>query len=174
MRKHDERQRLLAIAERSPWKLWLSWADVCISAHFVVILVGDAPRLPPERPLAWSPASSQLLHKGRELSAVHLDGLREAGLQDGSVFAEPVSTSLPLLLLFPVIGQDFAVCLLRCLQLILVLGLFASSSSMLIFIYVLLWCTRVMQACTTLMQMSLCSLMGLHHFDANNVKSAAD
>ena len=31
-----------------------------------------------------------------------------------------------------------------------------------------------MQACTTLMQMSLCSLMRLHHFDANNVKSAAD
>lgn len=96
--------------------------NVCISAHFVVILVGDAPRLPPERPLAWSPASSQLLHEGRELGAVHLDGLREAGLQDGSVFAEPVSTSLPLLLLFPVVGQDFAMLFLNRLQLILVLG----------------------------------------------------
>ena len=52
MLQHDERQRLLAIAERSPGKHQLSRADVCISAHFVVILVGDAPRLPPERPLA--------------------------------------------------------------------------------------------------------------------------
>ena len=62
--------------------------NVCISAHFVVILVGDAPRLPPERPLAWSTVSSQLLHKGRELSAVHLDGLREAGLHGGRVVKE--------------------------------------------------------------------------------------
>ena len=88
MLQHDERQRLLAIAERSPGKRQLSRADVCISAHFVVILVGDAPRLPPERPLAWSPASSQLLHEGRKLDAVHLDGLREAGLHGGRVVKE--------------------------------------------------------------------------------------
>ena len=92
MRQHDERQRLLAIAERSPGKRQLSRADVCISAHFVVILVGDVPRFPPERPLAWSTASCQLLHEGRKLRAVHLDGLRKVGLHDGSMFAEPVIT----------------------------------------------------------------------------------
>ena len=149
MRKHDERQRLLAIAERSIWKplayIGRPMYDQCALRGYSC---RGRPEVTPERPLAWSLASRQLLHEGRELGAVHLDGLRKVCLQDGSVFAEPVGTGLPLLLLFAVVGEDFAMRLL--------------------------WCTRVMQVCTTLMQKSLCSVMVVHHFDAVIVECAAD
>ena len=124
MLQHDERQRLLAIAERSLWKpLAYIGRPTYVSVRTSWLFLLGTPRgYPRNAPLAWSPASSQLLHEGRELGAVHLDGLREAGLHDGSVFAEPVSTSLPLLLLCAVVGQDFAVFLLNRLQFILVFG----------------------------------------------------
>ena len=86
------------------------------------ILAGDTPRFPPERPLAWSVSIGQLLHEGRELGSVHVDGLREIGLQNGSVLAKPMSACLALLLLFPVFVKDSSVLRLYGLQRFRVLG----------------------------------------------------
>ena len=84
MLQHDERQRLLAIAERSPGKRQLSRADVCISAHFVVILVGDAPRLPPERPpCSQRPAASSCMKAENWTLSIWMVSGKQASMAGG-------------------------------------------------------------------------------------------